>query len=35
MAPTLSITGDAAADELLLIDSFALLLGMLFDQQVQ
>jgi uncharacterized HhH-GPD family protein len=34
MAPTLSITGDAAADELLSTDPLALLLGMLLDQQV-
>ena len=31
---TLNITGDAAADELLSTDSFALLTGMLLDQQV-
>jgi uncharacterized HhH-GPD family protein len=34
MAPTLSITGDPAADELLSTDPLALLLGMLLDQQV-
>ena len=34
MAPTLTITGDAAADELLSTDPLALLLGMLLDQQV-
>jgi uncharacterized HhH-GPD family protein len=34
MAPTLSITGDAAADDLLSTDPLALLLGMLLDQQV-
>ena len=31
---TLNITGDAAADELLSSDAFALLTGMLLDQQV-
>ena len=31
---TLHITGDAAADSLLSDDNFALLLGMLLDQQV-
>jgi uncharacterized HhH-GPD family protein len=32
--PTLRLTGDAAADELLSTDPFALLIGMLLDQQV-
>jgi hypothetical protein len=32
--PTLTLTQDAAADELLSRDPFALLLGMLFDQHV-
>ena len=31
---TLNITGDPAADELLSTDAFALLVGMLLDQQV-
>lgn len=34
MTTTLNITGDAAADELLSDDAFALLTGMLLDQQV-
>lgn len=34
MAPTLHITGDPAADELLSDDPLALLIGMLLDQQV-
>ena len=34
MTPTLHITGDAAADELLSHDPLALLIGMLLDQQV-
>ncbi|MGR2751961.1 HhH-GPD-type base excision DNA repair protein [Agromyces arachidis] len=34
MTTTLNITGDAAADELLSTDAFALLTGMLLDQQV-
>ena len=33
-APTMPITGDAAADKLLMTDPLALLLGMLLDQQV-
>jgi uncharacterized HhH-GPD family protein len=32
--PTMPITGDAAADELLMTDPLALLIGMLLDQQV-
>lgn len=34
MAPTLHLTGDAEADALLAEDPFALLIGMLLDQQV-
>ena len=34
MKGTLAVTGDPAADELLNTDSFALLIGMLLDQQV-
>ncbi|GAB3533215.1 HhH-GPD-type base excision DNA repair protein [Arthrobacter tecti] len=34
MAPTLNITGDATADQLLSNDPLALLVGMLLDQQV-
>ena len=34
MKGTLAVTGDAAADELLNTDPFALLVGMLLDQQV-
>ena len=34
MTTTLNITGDAAADQLLSTDAFALLVGMLLDQQV-
>ena len=34
MSPTLNITGDPAADELLGTDPLALLVGMLLDQQV-
>ena len=32
---SLSITGDAAADQLLTDDPFALLTGMLLDQQIR
>ncbi len=32
--PTLTLTGDAAADELLSDNAFALLIGMLLDQQI-
>jgi hypothetical protein len=34
MAPTLSLTGDAEADQLLTENPFALLTGMLLDQQI-
>src|SRR5436853_1412407 len=34
MSPTFPLTGDAAADELLATEPFALLVGMLLDQQV-
>ncbi|GAB3406112.1 HhH-GPD-type base excision DNA repair protein [Schumannella luteola] len=34
MSPTLTITGDAVADELLSSDPLALLIGMLLDQQI-
>jgi uncharacterized HhH-GPD family protein len=33
-SPTFPVTGDEAADELLLVDPLALLIGMLLDQQI-
>jgi uncharacterized HhH-GPD family protein len=35
MAPTLQVTGDEEADQLLVDDPFALVVGMLLDQQVK
>ena len=35
MGPTLQVTGDEEADRLLVTDPFALVVGMLLDQQVK